>query len=85
MGRVSAEIEETPRRGFTRWKPISADWYLRQRYHREITLYHVAPKVVRSCLHMQQSRTLARYEFASAILAMRFVVKLYGFSEGEAE
>jgi len=55
------------------------------RYHREITLYHVAPKVVRSCLHMQQSRTLARYEFASAIPAMRFVVKLYGFSEGEAE
>lgn len=41
MGGVSAGIEETRRQGFTRWKPISADWYLRQRYHRGPTLYHV--------------------------------------------
>lgn len=45
MGGVSAGIEETRRQGFTRWKPISADWYLRQRYHRGPTLYHVAPRL----------------------------------------
>lgn len=41
MGRVSARIEETSRPGFIRWKPISADWYLRQRYHRGT---HLVPR-----------------------------------------
>lgn len=44
------------------------------------------PKVVRSCLHMPQSRTLARYDFASAIPGdATLVAKLHGFSDGEAE
>lgn len=88
MGGVSAGIEETRRQEFTRWKPISADWYLHQRYHRGPTLYHVAPRLsgrVFICSNRARLRDTILLGDPSDVTRRITVTKLYGFSEGEAE